>query len=156
MEINIKMEDCKFFVDEEKRTVVCVIENTENLVRDFFNIDYAIWDDFPGRSITFVPKGKIYGKMKMPARFTGKAVCSVDDEWNEEAGRLIAFDRAKYKLATSFFKRAQEYVTEIDVAFNELVSSVNEYGERIDNGANKRLEHIKRIAPNFEETSYEN
>ena len=31
----VKMSDCRFYVNEEKRTVVCVIPNTQNMVIDF-------------------------------------------------------------------------------------------------------------------------
>ena len=150
MEINIGMEDCKFFVDEEKRTVVCVIENTRNIVHDFFSLDIY---DVSNKStpIIFKVNDALWARLKLPDRFIGKAVCAPEDEWNEEAGRLIAFDRAKMKLNTSFFKRAQLLVDAVDTAFGEMVSRVNEYGERLSNGAERREQHIKRIAPDFEE-----
>ena len=151
MEINIKMDKCRFFVDEEKRTVICVIENTRNLVRDFFDLSWWNGDVNPSAHVMISPRARLDRYMTLPDRFVGKAVCAPEDEWNEEVGRLIAFDRAKEKLATSFFKRAQEYVTEIDAAFNDMVTRVNEYGARLSRGADKRLEHIKRICPTFEE-----
>lgn len=151
MEINIKMENCKFFVDEEKRTVICVIENTSNLVRSFFNLNWWDEDTGPSHRVFITPLVKLNRRMILPDRFIGKAVCAPEDEWNEEVGRLIAFDRAKMKLNTSFFKRAQEYVTEIDIALGDMITKVNEYGARLGRGAEKRLEHIKRICPTFEE-----
>lgn len=156
MEINIKMEDCKFFVDEEKRTVICVIENTSNLVRSFFNLNWWDEDTGPSHRVFITPLVKLNRRMILPDRFIGKAVCAPEDEWNEEAGRLIAFDRAKMKLNTSFFKRAQEYVTEIDIALGDMITKVNEYGARLSRGAEKRLEHIKRICPTFEEEEKNN
>jgi len=150
MEINIKMDKCRFFVDEEKRTVVCVIENTRNLVYNFFNLSHWLDDIDPSSHVMISPRQELSKHMTLPDRFTGKAVCAPEDEWNEEVGRLIAFDRAKEKLATSFFKRAQEYVTEIDVAFNNMVTRVNEYGARLENGMKRRREHIKRLAPDYE------
>ena len=156
MEINIKMEDCKFFVDEEKRTVICVIENTSNLVRSFFNLNWWDEDTGPSHRVFITPLVKLNRRMILPDRFIGKAVCAPEDEWNEEAGRLTAFDRAKMKLNTSFFKRAQEYVTEIDIALGDMITKVNEYGARLSRGAEKRLEHIKRICPTFEEEEKNN
>ena len=150
MEINIKMDKCRFFVDEEKRTVICVIENTSSLVTDFFDISKIIWSNDPTHPVNIYPNYRLEKKLILPDRFTGKAVCAPEDEWNEEVGRLIAFDRAKEKLATSFFKRAQEYVTEIDTAFNDMITRVNEYGARLENGMKKRHQHIKRLAPDFE------
>lgn len=156
MEINIKMKDCRFFVDEEKRTVICVIENTSNLVFEFFNINKITWDDDANRLVNIYPNYRLEKKLVLPDRFVGKAVCAPEDEWNEEAGRLIAFDRAKTKLNTSFFKRAQEYVTEVDITFNDMITSVNGYGERLSRGMERRHEHIKRICPTFEEEEKNN
>ena len=57
----IKMSDCKFYVDKEKRTIVCVIPSvivnngkqsyTKNMVFDFIddNFDFNhcfLWNDF--------------------------------------------------------------------------------------------------------------
>ncbi len=149
MNINIKMEDCKFFVDEEKRTVVCVIENTRNKVLDFFNIS-TIWDRAT-QEVTFDPNSVLYKKLCLPERFIGKAVCAPEDEWDEEVGRIIAFDRAKYKLNTSFFKRAQLYIDVINDKFNELINITNAYGAALEKGAERRKQHIKRLCPTFEE-----
>jgi hypothetical protein len=114
--------------------------------------EYKItWDNDANRLVNIYPNYRLERKLVLPDRFIGKAVCAPEDEWNEEAGRLIAFDRAKTKLNTSFFKRAQEYVTEVDTAFNNMITSVNEYGERLGRGMEKRHEHIMRICPTFEE-----
>ena len=150
MDINIKMEDCRFFVDEEKRTVVCVIENTRKKVLDFFNIHSIIWNRTTQR-VTFEPNSALYKKLCLPERFIGKAVCAPEDEWNEEVGRILAFDRAKYKLNTSFFKRAQLYIDVINDEFNKLISITNAYGAALKKGTERRKQHIKRLYPTFEE-----
>ena len=146
MDINIKMDDCKFFVDEEWRTVVCVIEDTYHIIHDFFSIGYS---DVSNKNtpVFFEVNDALWTRLRMPARFVGKAVCAPEDEWNEEAGRLIAFDRAKHKLNVSFFKRAQLFVDMVDEAFTKMVASVNKYGERLSIGENRRQEHIQRITP---------
>lgn len=146
MDINIGMDDCKFFVDEERRTVVCVIENTLNIVHSFFSLDTH--DVFNKNTpVFFEVSDALWVRLKMPDRFVGKAVCAPEDEWNEETGRLIAFDRAKHKFNVSFFKRAQLFVDMVDETFTKMVASVNKYGERLSLGENRRQEHIQRIAP---------
>lgn len=151
MNINIKMEDCRFFIDEEKRTVVCAIENTRNKVLDFFNINAINWEESPTQGVKFDPNNALYKKLCLPERFIGKAVCASEDEWNEEVGRILAFDRAKYKLNTSFFKRAQLYIDVINNEFNELIDITNAYGAALEKGAERRKQHIKRLCPTFEE-----
>ena len=150
MNINIKMDKCVFYIDENKRTVVCIINNTRDLVLDFFNIRFRDWDP-PKANVLFEPNDYLRQKLRLPKRFEGKAVCSPEDTWDVEAGKLIAFNRAKYKLNTSFFKRAQLYVDIINNEFDKLITSVNEYGARLERGAEAREEHIKKLAPNWNE-----
>ena len=147
MKVSVKMEKCKFFVDEEKRTVVCRIENTKNMVLDFFNLN--IWEGYENRPISFTVNYKMEDKLRMPNCFIGKAVCSPDDEWNEEAGRLIAFSRAKDNLENAFFLRAQLFINAIGEELGALVDAANAYGERLDRNAKRREQHIQRIAPNY-------
>ena len=96
----IKMSQCKFYVDEEARTVVCVIPATTDLVQDFVEEHF----DFTDLNINF---GLTYDwlarNLFMPRSFMGKAVCAADDEWDEKTGKLIAYSRAKDKCYKSFF-----------------------------------------------------
>ena len=112
----IKMSDCRFYVDEEARTVVCVIPKTKYMLEDFAK-DHFKWNDF---DFDF---GIDYAYMKslyLPSSFMGKAVCAPEDEWDEELGRMIAFSRAKDKCYKSFFKRANRLVQTLDRRLGEI------------------------------------
>lgn len=127
----IKMSDCRFYVDEDARTVVCVIPNTQNMVLDFVrdNCDYSnisLYD-----SINFW-NHKIVNDVKLPNSFMGKAVCSEEDEWDEELGRMIAFSRAKNKCYKSFFKRANMLVQAIDRRLGDMINSFNDFGLKLE------------------------
>lgn len=145
MDINIKMQDCKFYVDKEKRTVVCVIENTNDLLFRFAGLNTY------KQETIFHPDHKFNRKLVLPNRFSGKAVCSESDEWNEEVGRIVAFDRAKTKLNTAFFKRAQLLCDKIEMELTKLADSFNSYGTKLEYGVERRKQHIKKIAPDFTE-----
>jgi len=125
----IKMSDCKFYVDEAARTVVCVIPNTNDMLMDYvfghfqFN-DFETWDA--------VRWGNLHRSLVMPRSFMGKAVCSKDDEWNEETGRLIAYSRAKDKCYKSFFKRANALVQLMDRRLNDMITTFNDFGNQLD------------------------
>lgn len=134
MKINIKPKNCHFFIDENKRKVVCVIENTENLVNDFIMGQTAL-------NYWFLPD-EVINKLIMPNRFSGVATCAPEDTWDIEVGKAIAFSRAKYKLNTSFFKRANYLVNEIDRRLGRVVESFNAYGEHVDRNNNKREKWI--------------
>ena len=117
----IKMSECRFYVNEEERTVICVIPNTRF---DFLGYMYD----------KFMYNRKVYFKvdereLELPKQFIGKAVCSKEDEWNEETGRMIAFARAKNKFYKSFFKRANLLVNSIDKELTYMVDTFNKFGE---------------------------
>ena len=111
MNLNIKASDCKFYVNKENRTVTCVIEDTKHLLEEFLN--YNLW---------VTPK--VADKMKylyLPNKFVGIARCMPEDEWDEEFGRKLAYTKARKKLHTVFFKKANDYVNEVDNNINEII-----------------------------------
>lgn len=130
MKINVKptSEGVRFIVNREHGKVICIISDTADLLTDFI----GLW-----RNEWAVPV-KIRRNLKMPNRFVGVATCDENDEWDEELGRTIAFSRAKYKLQTSFFRRATNFVNECDSALGKLISDLNNYGERISTNSDKR------------------
>lgn len=122
MKLNIRQSDCQFFINEEQRKVVCVINNTQNLFLEFLRENSAIL-----HLCAYYNQKNLY----MPPRFVGVATCSKEDEWNEAVGKKLAFNRAKYNLNRSFFKRANSFVNNVDDALNELITAFNKYGECI-------------------------
>lgn len=118
----IKMSDCRFYVNEEERVVICVIPDTY----DKF-IEY-IYDMERSRSKVGFIYHDFHRELQLPKQFIGKAVCSKEDEWNEETGRMIAFSRAKEKFYNSFFKRANLLVNTIDKNLSQMVDTFNNFG----------------------------
>lgn len=135
----IKMSDCRFYVNEEERVVVCVIPNTRDMLMDYIE-EHFNWHDMDVSSMMYWnTREKLY---KMPNSFIGKAVCAKEDEWNEETGRLIAFSRAKDKCYKSFFKRANALINNIDRRLGDMIESFNNFGTRLDE---KRLQLEQKI-----------
>ena len=142
----IKMTDCKFYVNEEERTVVCVIPkqikrddyvaDTEDMLMDFITDNFSFADFDIGEAI-FMSR-KLY---RIPKSFIGKAVCAKEDEWDEELGKMIAFSRAKDKCYRSFFKRANVLVNTIDRRLNDMMTMFNEMGDKL-NDRREKLEHM--------------
>ncbi len=133
----IKMSDCTFYVNEAERTVVCVIPNTSEMFKSFVINDFNFSGIYLDLAITYPLKKK----MEMPRSFSGKAVCSEEDEWDEEVGRMIAFSRAKDKFYRSFFKRASMFVNTLDGCINEMVTAFNNMGEKVD-AHNEKLQYM--------------
>lgn len=131
---NIKPSDAKYSINEEKKTVVCILEKTKDLFEDFVIDNFDLWN------FTMLNKVK-----KMPNRFVGIAKCSEEDEWNIETGKLIAFSRAKDKLNKSFFKRAATYVKYVDKSVDDFVEVINSIGEKLEVNQKHRHELIETL-----------
>ena len=138
---NVKPEDCRYIVNEEKRKVICLIENTKYSFLNFANNNFVLapecFDNPWGRIYT-----NVWGHLVMPNRFCGIATCNENDEWNEETGRLIAYSRAKDKLNKSFFKRANYFVNTVDKHLNDAVDVLNRLGDRLEISTERRHQKI--------------
>ena len=134
MNLNIKRKDCRFYVDKENRKVVYVIPNTKNLVFDYVS-DFRIYWSLEGNHV--------FDSLRMPNQFTGIATCNEKDEFDEETGKLIAYNKAKEKLNNSFFKRANKFVNYCGKQLDAVVDSLNDFGRRLTEGAEKREAMIK-------------
>jgi len=138
----IKMSDCRFYVNEDERTVVCVIPQviedgayrnfTSDMVTDFIQDNFM----FPEIDFHYAMESRLRDELKMPSTFMGKAVCAPEDEWDEEVGKLIAFSRAKDKCYKSFFKRANHFVQTIDRRLGHMIEKFNDFGMKLED---KRL-----------------
>ena len=133
----IKMSDCKFYIDKEARTVVCVIPNklgedkfTKDMVHDFIADNFRFNDIDFDFALNYRWQEK---NLEMPHSFIGKAVCAPEDEWNEELGRTIAFSRAKNKCYKSFFKRANRLVQTLDKRLGDMITMFNDFGLKLEN-----------------------
>lgn len=74
----------RYYIDEEKRTVVAVMDDCE-----YDAID--VLQKMGIRKITH--DGYNMDKFMMNTSYRGKAKCSPDDEWNEEYGMALARNR---------------------------------------------------------------
>jgi len=134
MNINISQKDCQFYVDEEKRKVICVIPHTTELFLRYI-------DEF---NLIIIKAGdKFWSELLMPHRFVGIATCSENDTFDPEFGMQLAYHKAKRKLNTSFFKRAQKYVDRIDNEYTNIVNSFNDFVERLATNDEEREKNIE-------------
>lgn len=127
----IKMSDCKFYMNPEAQTVVCVIPNTKYMVLDFIRDNFIFSDIDIYDSINFEGE-RLTEALKMPNSFVGKARCVPEDEWNEELGKMIAYSRAKDKCYKSFFKRANMFVQTVDRRLGDMIEMFNDFGLKLD------------------------
>ena len=125
----IKQSNCKFYVNEEERVVVCVIPHTSDMLYHFIR-EHFDWSDM---SIYLGMCHRLEDLVQMPNSFMGKAVCAEEDEWDEELGKTIAFSRAKDKCYQSFFRRANALVQRIDARLGDMITQFNDFGTKLGN-----------------------
>lgn len=125
---SIRKENVKFIVNKEKRTIICYIKGTEKMFLNFVQENFKV-------DLTF---GMDYNRLLMPNRFVGKAVCAEGDEWEEEKGKLLAYDRMKNDLIASFQRSAQYFVDWYDNELSNAVKVLNAYGEKLHYNKERR------------------
>lgn len=144
MKHSIRKNDVKYIVNPEQKKVVAYIEGTKDMFIRFVSENEGPWvshfswcnGDIHDNFLT---------KLEMPNRFVGIATCGPDDVWNEETGKLIAFDRMKDKVNRAFFKRANTYVEIMENRLDSFCETINIYGERLTQNTARRKEVINRV-----------
>ena len=92
----------------------------------------------------------------MQNKFVGFYTCGPDDVWDEDIGKLIAFDRMKDNLNKSFFKRANTFVSEMEKRLDIFCDVVNLYGERLEHNTLRRKALIESILDEAENECKDN
>ena len=138
MKHSIRKEDVTYVVRPEQKKVIAYIEGTQWMFTDFVN------ENYPGAHV-FWCNESLEDKLKMPNKFIGVATCGPDDVWDENVGRLIAFDRMKDNLNKSFFKRANTFVAEMEKRLDIFCERVNGYGEKLEINMNRRKAVIAKV-----------
>lgn len=151
----IKMSDCDFYVNEEKRTVVCVYPKADPIFNRRNASDMAVGFIIDNFAFPDIDLGDLIYKMRpdmlMPRYFTGKAVCAPEDKWDEELGKKIAFARAKEKCYDSFFKRANLFVHTVTKRLGDAIDIFNNFGDKISASREALEDSIsKALAPKEE------
>lgn len=139
MNFSVNKKNCKFYVDKENKKVVCVIPKTEFMAVRFIEATSNIH--------IYHLNDNIADKLTMPRQFVGIATCQEEDTFDEEMGRLIAYNKARHKLNCSLFKRLNIYASFLDNKLNDFIDKCNDYGvkqgEREQVRENKIKEHFE-------------
>jgi hypothetical protein len=149
MKINITKDKAQFIVNEDARKVVCIIDHTSYLFLHYAEKNLKIQPDCD--NLWGGNGSRLYPRLKMPNKFVGIASCNPEDEFSVETGKLIAFSRAKDKIQTSFFKRANLYVNTLDTWLNQAMDSINSYGAKIEINTARRHNKITSLIGEPEE-----
>ena len=123
---------CEYIVNEEKRTVICVIHTGEqdNEVGMEWATAQNLRDDLMVDSWYL----RNVAGARLPKHFAGKAVCSPHDKWDVEIGKKIARYRAleKYHYSTirrmrTFLDKAKTAQQRVEDRLYDEIHATNEY-----------------------------
>lgn len=84
-----------FYINQEKRTIVCLIDNCQKDVINTIQKSFPLSEDF------FMGHGI---NLNMGNKYVGVAKCSPLDAWNVDIGVKIAKTRALYKYQKDYLK----------------------------------------------------
>ena len=143
MKHSIRKEDVTYITRPEQKKVIAYIEGTQWMFTDFVN------ENYPG-SYVFWCNESMEDKLRMPARFVGISTCGPDDVWDENLGKLIAFDRMKDNLNKSFFKRSNTFVAEMERRLDIFCDRTNAYGTKLEANTERRKQLIEKLLENPE------
>lgn len=104
----------RYFVNEEKKVVVCKLENCAgNLICDMCEKDYPYHPD-----------------LVISDTFVGMAKCSDEDTFDVELGKKIAYKRAVAKLFNTKKKTLERFMVEQAKAFKALENTTNKLANK--------------------------
>lgn len=117
----------KYYINKEKRTVVCVGDNCEN---DALTT-VTKRDGILAISVRYLMdrRGK---KVWMKNRFVGKAYCAEDDEWDEEIGKSLAKERMLNAYVLAKVKKMNEITYILYSAAAECQEVVTHYEDKVN------------------------
>lgn len=114
--MNFKISKKQFYVDEKKKTVICVLIGEVNS-NDIDSLRYLYTKCNIELSDTDL-KGNNSGRFKA----IGKAICNEGDKFDETFGKRLAENKAKYKLC----EIADRYLNAYIKSTNKLVKNLKE------------------------------
>ena len=132
MGIGVNKKNCRFYVDEAARVVVCVIPDTRSTFISFLEENL-----YQNEIMLPLPNYRDYD---FPSSISAKAKCAPEDEWDEEFGRELAYQRAKEKFYRYFFNYAEKY---LNFCVNQLIKCI-----RVFDDVQTRIE--KNMAGNWD------
>ena len=114
--LNVQPENCTFYVNQEKKTIVCVYECAPYVLLHILP-DYDLWSP-PDKHM-----------VKMRGKYVGIARCSPEDTWEEQTGRDLAFARMKQKYMRNIFSVAQDWVNKESKKLDDTMDCINRFGK---------------------------
>jgi len=133
--IRAKNMNTKYYIDDEKKTIVAKTENTKTFINE-------LWDQGLYGFIGAINSFKRCGNICDPKTdFVGKAVCSPKDEYDEEVGKKIAAWKADLKYHKYSANRYGDIISRLQEVINRVKANMKKH-ENCCAALEKKLEEV--------------
>ena len=123
MRINIKMKDCAFTIDRAHRRVICVIKISKSIAFDYLNNIESM--------LSMTIPDEVASRMYLPPSIVGIATCAEEDEWDEEIGKRVAYNKAKLNFVSKLYFAFNVYFSFANKTLGELAATCDILGSRM-------------------------
>lgn len=125
-----------YFINADKKIIVCKMEprTTTSIKKDCYTYEDNINNDF----LLFCTRFKL--------SFIGKAACVAPDEFNEDFGKKIAYDRAMLKYLDFKKRYIKKIIQNIDNCRNVLfkaITSISLKEDTVNTRLDKKIKETK-------------
>lgn len=118
---DIYAKDCNYYINKDVGLIVCSLSGTcERFI------------EFMYENCSTSMSMRDYDKLMMPNIFYGIARCDKEDEWNEEFGKRLAFNKMKRKIMTSFYKRIKTYFDMQEKRLDDFEATCIAYRNKVE------------------------
>ena len=108
---NERKSNIEYYVNENQRTIVAVLRHSQ----------YDVIKALDNMGLLFIyEKDFNIDKCMLSDRYVGKAICHIDDEWDESIGKEIAKNKALSKYYEDRVKIYNYLCKKFEKVYNEL------------------------------------
>ena len=142
MKIAVRPQDCAYIVKKEDRKIICIYHPPRNIVSQY------IMNLCP--FIMFYMFETDCGEVELKSYYRGIAVCAEGDEWDEEFGKLVAFNKMRERYYTAVYKRINNFFNWADESLNRAANQFDYMGDKWGKSIDQTEKLIKKHFENKE------
>ena len=137
MKIRVGKDDCIFYVNKNKRTVTCLIQQVND--RPVSDAAYTFLRHFAFKGVDIYPT---FRKQFLEKNYVGVAKCSPEDHWDEEIGKKLAFARAKIAFYRDFLNVYKTYINLLTAATEQAINTYDIIFDKVYENVDKIVKQI--------------
>lgn len=120
-----------YYVNKEKKTVVCRLVSCSDVAME-----------------KLVKRGYHpieVGDVVIPDEFIGKSVCSATDEFDEEFGKALAYQRACIKMNAIAISAMKTFAANVESFYTSFMNDIKAVTRKLEDGSAARKNSINKL-----------